>query len=237
MEIGFGDYMHPLFEDITKAYRRYMDEGQKEAEKEFAQWQRTFLKEVFQDAITDFYSAHTPTKYSRRGDMGSRTGGLYDLYALSDSNSETPLLDFDSSSLYNKANMHQGRKGYNGLFELVFVEGYHGGARTISPGKAKIWGKHPDGSTPYWRRRGFVRVLGRMHDYGKWGRAAKKTTPPKDLVETHLESKWPEMQDKYDELVKKYKDDKFEDFKTVEAQKIVNDYLMRALERIRGAVR
>ena len=235
--------MPQILDQLITEYNKAMDDADKEAEYEFAKWQSEFLKDTFNKAITKFYSAYPgggaePKKYKRQGSMSSETGGLYDLFELSNVNDSGAKLDFedDYHDVYSEAKMHSGRKGYNGLFQLVFVEGYHGGARTISPGKAKVWGKHPPGDDPYWRRRGFVRVLGRMHDYGKWGSPAAKSTPPKQLVQSGMADAFPEMLSEWNRVRKEYEDKKFEEYKATTAQKIINDWFDDILERIQRAV-
>ena len=181
---------------VTEELQKYLRNVVKETQNEYRSFQQQLIKDTFNDSISSFYGAYSPKKYKRHGNTSSHTGGLYDLINLDDGR-DYQFFEDDYSDIYSEANMHDGRKGYNGLFELVFVEGYHGGAKSISGSKAKVWGSHPSPGTPYWRRRGFVRALRRWHNYGKWGSAAKQTTPPKDLVIQGMDSVLPEMANEF----------------------------------------
>lgn len=208
----------------------YIENAVTDAEKEFAVWQREELRKTFNQSISEFYEAYSPTDYQRQGHgSGSEgSGGLYDLFELSNVNDTGAKMYFedDYSDIYSEANMHSGRKGYDGLFQLVFVEGYHGGARGISGNKWKVWGKHPSPGTPYWRRMAFVRAIGAYHRYGAWGYPAFKSTPPKELVQKNMSALHPEMDARYDETWDRKIDEHVEKYINEQAYPIVISYIL-----------
>lgn len=207
--------------EIASVFSNYVRDALKKAEKDFGKWQQIKIKSMFDKAIDKFYEDYTPISYERKE-------GLYALLNLPSGNENGAILKFsdDYSDLYDEESMHSGRKGYDGLFELVFVEGYHGGAKSISADKAKVWGEHPDGETPYWRRRGFVRALRRWHKYGRWGRPAKKAPKsPKDMMKQFMDDAMPEMQEFYLELSDAYVDRGFVEFCNKELDQIVSRWL------------
>ncbi len=218
---------------LTNSAAPYIERAIKGTRKEFGEWQKEKVKEVFNKAISEFYGAYPDPKYERRGNTDSETGGLYALYSLSGEDPYGAVMDFadDFSNIYDEANMHSGRKGYSGLFQLVFVEGYHGGSRSIKGGKAKVWGEHPNPGVPYWRRRGFVRALGRFHKYGKWGSPAFSSTPPKTLVKEHMTKFMPEMSDEYRAIRKRHSNEQFGSFVEEKAKPLIREYIQSVIIR------
>ena len=178
---------------IAGALPEYIDDWKSAAEmevelwseytySEFADYQYTAIEKIFQDAVTDFYNGYTPTVYNRRGDTGSKSGGLYDLFNPERNNYGVLVLNEPLyNELFDPSMMHGGRNGADvGLYSLVFVEGWHGGAKSIDEGKTKKYGKHPSPGTPYYRK---------PHPYYKhWGRQAKKeSVSPYEKIVNELE--------------------------------------------------
>lgn len=215
-----------------------LDSADKDAKREFGEWQKDHLRRVFNKSVTEFYSKYKPKGYNRRGDTSSETGGLYDLFELSGLDSDGVIMDFqdDYSELYNQARMHSGRKGYDGLYQLVFVEGYHGGSKSIADSKVDDWGAHPEPDVPHYRARGFAKKYHRFYKYARWGRRAEQSTPPKELVEENMSEFFPEMDEKWKSIKKEYEDKKFEEFLSTKAQDLINDFFGQYLDRIRKAV-
>lgn len=113
--------------------------------------------DIFNSVIESFYNSYTPRFYDRN----------YSLYSIYDpvENVFTP---------YNMTPYRDGYSGEDGLFQTVFMEGWHGGAKY---GDSTHWGDkilntpHPSPGTPYYRKpatgKGKYRVWGRMAEkYG-----------------------------------------------------------------------
>lgn len=177
---------------------------------EFGLWQQEKVRDLFNDVVTTFYSSYTPSKYTRQGDVGSKTGGLYEILDIqTDADGQVigtaPMYD----ELYNPAKMHPNRSGGDNLYQTVFVEGYHGGASSIGS-NADVWGEHPSPGTPYWRTGGFVKYsdsgVRKYHKYGKWGRRAVRSASPRSLMGSAMLGAEAEMDNKFYEIASKYND-------------------------------
>lgn len=178
---SLSDAYHSVLDQLYDVARRTVDviheeagKGIEKAYKEFGTYQRAYIQKRFNEYVSAFYSAYQPHKYRR-------TEGLYDVLSLN--TDEHGLVQYDLyDDLYDETRMHPDRSGNDSLFDIVFKQGYHGGAPSIAPGKSEIWGEHPDVGTPYYRRGGFVRYPGsskkKWHRYGRWGRRAVKTKSP-----------------------------------------------------------
>lgn len=190
-----------------------------DADKAYAVEQRELIKELFNESVTKFYNDYQPHgRNKRKGNTSSKTGGLYDLLALDDPTDGGLFESFedDYMDLYDKANMHSARKGASGesLFETVFIEGYHGGAKGIAPGKEEMWGRHPNPGIPYYRTYGYVKAYRRRYKYGKWGRAAFKSESAYKQMITKMDAVLPEMQKRFDEIEDEYFDGAVDVFMT-----------------------
>ena len=164
-----------------------------EAYKDIGEYYHKEIAKIFKDAVTDFYEAYTPTSYKRRGDTNTETGGLYELLEIKSNSFGVPLMSLYSSSfdgvedeVVNPMKMHPDRHGENSLYQTVFIEGWHGGAKGIAQSKVRKWGKHPDPGTPYYRKH--VYKKGVFVRFGAWGDRAEPSTPPSDLFILKLSS-------------------------------------------------
>jgi hypothetical protein len=82
------------------------------------------LTTAYNETIADFYNSYSPSFYERKGKNNS--GGLYDLLEIkTDKEKNTFTIGFDPSRLVSRT----GYSGEDGLYNLVFRLGYHGGAR------------------------------------------------------------------------------------------------------------
>lgn len=176
------------------------------AYKEFGEYQRQKIESIFNAAINAFYNAYSPKVYER-------TGGLYNL--LNMSMNEKGLVDYDSAiDLIDPNNMHPDRSGGDSLFETVFIQGWHGGARSIDSGKSAIWGTHPNTGDAYYRTRGLVTYpdtgVRKMHRFGKWGKIAYRSESPFQIFSSDLqaeESEGGEIHQKFMAICQKNWDD------------------------------
>ena len=164
-------------------------------QKQFGAYQKELIRDLFKESVTEFYNAYTPSLYDREGNVGSREGGLYDL--LDDDMFRIVGMDNGGIIEYNSQNgvydlvtpVLLGREGVN-IFNTVFKEGYHGGAKG-NPDSNGYCYRFPD---PY---------------YTNWGDEAYPSDPPADI----FEHKWISAEDgemavKFKEL----KDSEYADF-------------------------
>ncbi len=177
-----------LVDELLKAVNEELDEADKNTYTEYAAIESKKIKEIFDNAVTEFYNDYPNPKYKRRGDPGSKSGGLYDVFDSNYAKDEYGIFDDESdpwfNTLFNGASLlGDPERDYDGepLFQKVFMEGWHGGAESIAKGKTRMWRPHPSPGTPYYRARGLVhypRGIVKWHKYGKWGLKAKKSEAP-----------------------------------------------------------
>lgn len=181
--------------DYAEFYSQYMKrltakakaEVMKATEKTYAEYfmyVEKRVREIFNDAIQQFYADYSPALYDRS----------YSLYRLIqtkiESNGRGLSIWFEPSEM---TSMRSGYNGEDGLYDQVFRKGWHGGADKISPDKAERSGAHPQPGTPYWRT---------PHPlYTAWGRKAEEAeTSPLDnmrnMLEKYEKSEFPDMLNK-----------------------------------------
>ena len=115
------------------------------------------LYDIQQDVSNEFYSSYSPIEYDR-------TWSLYNALDVS-TNEEDITMSYE----FIPEDMTTYRSGYDGedgLYDLVFRQGWHGGAKSGD--------KHPSSGTPYWRKP--------IPFYSHWGRQAERApiTPLKN---------------------------------------------------------
>lgn len=200
-------YINELYDVANKAMDIFKQETEKGAEKayeEFGKYQKAYIQSKFNEYVSAFYSAYQPHKYKR-------TEGLYEVLSLE--TDEHGIVQYDSyDELFDETKMHPDRSGNDSLFDIVFKQGYHGGAPSIDSSKAEIWGEHPDPGTPYYRRGGYVKYPGsdkrKWHRYGRWGRRAVRTKAPYVMMYEWLsEAEGGEMFDAFKAMQEKHFND------------------------------
>lgn len=152
---------------------------------EFGQYQAKWIEDTFRQAVGTFYSSYDPGDYKRKY-------GLYEVLDLKyNENGTVKFTEPGYDDLYDGSKMHANRSGGNNLFNDVFIEGYHGGARSINANAAKIWGQHPNPGVPYYRKHGFVKLPGskkrKFIKYGLWGSPAIPTDSPYSLIADEID--------------------------------------------------
>lgn len=182
----------------------------RKAYEEFGLYQRRVITDLFNDAVINFYDSYTPKRYKRQGDVGKKSGGLFDVLDLK--TDETGRVIFNSDNgymdLYDRTALHSDRNG-GSLFENVFVNGYHGGSTKIAGSKESIWGAHPAPGVPYYRKPGFVTINGKRkwHIYGAWGkRAYVSESPQKYIYRNLIKAESGAMHDELYKLAHKHND-------------------------------
>lgn len=117
---------------IQTRYKKIIDESSDE----YLEILSTNYKSMFNKAVRDFYHDYSPSLYKRNY-------SLYDLLQIEYGSDDVGMYmrtwyESDNITTYRKQS-----EGKDGLFNTVFLEGWHGGAKS-GPG-------HPDIGTPYWR--------------------------------------------------------------------------------------
>lgn len=162
-----------LIDRVKDVAKEEFDKENKLAYKEFGEIQKEIIERIYRESVDTFYESYDPERYRR-------TKSLYNVLDIK-LDADTGMVISDDPTyedLYDESKMVTGRGGQS-LYQTVFVQGYHGGAASISGAKADVWGTHPSTGTPYYRRGGWVKYPGttgrKFHRYGKWGRQAVKT--------------------------------------------------------------
>lgn len=140
--------------------------------------------------ITKWYDSYSPIFYEPY-----RRGSLYKMFKV-ELDGRNLIVDIDGEGL-------DGLSRY--LYELTFMEGYHGGAKN---GTIKIKNEkgdvikeipHPSPKVPYWKTP--------FPYYTNWGRPAIKTFSPYNRIMLELSKEMEkidkEKQEEYDKLVNK----------------------------------
>lgn len=140
---------------IIEESKRQVEVARKETYKEyFPLLIKEGVEPSFYTAVDNFYSDYDPIIYGRNYSLGNILG--------------TEVGDDYAEISFEESNMTVFRNGNSGLYDLVFKEGWHGGAKS---GEG-----HPREGTPYWRR-GYVGGNGSFYSIG-WGRPAKRAPIP-----------------------------------------------------------
>lgn len=140
---------------IAPAMETIAEQAVEDGGKDFLNIANEKLHDLYKAAVDNFYLDYKPTFYKRAGDTASKTGGLYDLLIINNSDDGFDY-DFDSSSIPDRSG------DTDTLFVQVFQLGWHGGADRGA--------KHPQPGVPYWRKP--PAKPGIKYPYRNWGRPA-----------------------------------------------------------------
>lgn len=193
-------------EAVLAEYAPMLEDALETSLREYGAIEQETLSRIFTEAVQSFYDDYTPTRHTRHRSLFNLLDVKTDEYGQ--------VLSHDSLflDLYDRTKMTQGRKG-NDLFQTVFVEGWHGGAKGIAPDLEPYWGAHPNPGIPHYRRRGWAIAPGstkkRMYKYGRWGRRAEqaKTPIPEAVVAGFNAALAKELYDKEVEIITKHIDE------------------------------
>lgn len=119
--VFYKEYMDKLQEKAKQA----VAEAQKEAFAEYFGVAEKKIQSIYHKVITNFYQSYEPLFYERRDG-----GSLYKLLQIKRDNNSLSM-SFDPSKIlyrdgYAESSFSPGIKG--GLYDLVFRQGWHGGA-------------------------------------------------------------------------------------------------------------
>lgn len=176
---------------VNEIKRRALDtlrNAQKSAYAEFYAMYAEKLKQMFNDAIDDFYSDYPdPEFYERKK-------SLYKLLQIKvEKDGVTVWYEPDEMTTFRN-----GYSGEDGLYDQVFRKGWHGGADKIAKAKEGKYGVHPDTGTPYWRTP--------VPFYRRWGKkaAVAAISPLDDMKRRIDEYQEKEMQKDFNKIYSKY---------------------------------
>lgn len=129
---------------------------------------RQNVERIYSDVVESFYNDYSPVEYRRN----------YSLADLLQAEAGKDYLDlsFDTSRM---TPFRSGYRGVDGLFDQVFMKGWHGGANKGDYStfvrfngdmsyEQKVYTPHPAPGTPYWREP--------IPFYTNWGRPAEIAT-------------------------------------------------------------
>ena len=167
----------PKFKKEVKAkVKELKSKHSKEMAQAYGVVQAEKYKDAFNKAVFAFYDDYDPYIYVREGDPQKESGGLYDLYQ--------PTFDDDGLIIGTTSDggpnpmdlISNVGKMPDFIYELTFLEGWHGGAKTINDPTprdypASVWGAHPAKGRPVWRTWGWVTYPDgetKVHRYGSW---------------------------------------------------------------------
>lgn len=163
--------------NLINKKRKTIGDVRKKINKELDNRYVAEINKIIKRAINDFYGTFKPDFYKRK----------YSLRTMYKVTSENGNVNMTFKGSFSKVSH---RLDNEKIFDLVFMEGYHGGAKGIHPSKVESWGEHPSTGTPYWRRppKPWEDEEGKLHPpYTEWGRKAKQDESPMERIEKALE--------------------------------------------------
>ena len=190
-----------LVERLTDIVNEELDTAEEDAYKEYGEYETRRVREIFNEAVTEFYDAYPAgdgeLTYSRNGNPESETGGLYNILEITQDEYGMVVTEAAGyTDLFNPDKMHAGREGGGldggGLYEKVFIQGWHGGAAGTDHNNKTV-------STPHYRvPKGY---------YTYWGRKATRTTPPASIfAKNYQKADSKELQNEFDRLIEEHED-------------------------------
>ena len=175
------NYIHRVIEnegrfkaELSTVVEKRVNDVKPKIYREFGEYQQGLVNQIFNEAVDDFYSAYTPKIYERQFD-------LYRVLSLR-LNSYGEILNDTDEDFFDPINMHPDRRGhyhwdnaggFDSLFDLTFMSGYHGGAADSEDGT------HPLTGIPFYRT---------PHPYySHWGDGAVRSVAPFIHFRTRLD--------------------------------------------------
>ena len=161
--------------ELSSVIKQRLNKTKPEIFKEFGAYQQGLIKEIFNKAVDDFYGAYSPKIYERQYD-------LYKVLSLK-LNQYGEVINGTYEDFFDPTDMHPDRRGnyhwenaggFESLFDLTFMSGYHGGAGNSNDDT------HPLPGVPFYRT---------PHPYySHWGDGAIHSTPPFITFKTELDA-------------------------------------------------
>ena len=143
---------------IIKRFQRYGSKIISEADEKLALMQYNKAKKICKSAVDSYYNDYDPMKHGKY----RRKYSLYEAYHVGIRGKKFvfELGDELMTSRHRVSNEY--------IYEMMFQEGWHGGANKIAEDKIDRWLPHPDPGVPYWRYPGKPR--GNMERWERWNR-------------------------------------------------------------------
>lgn len=151
---------------------------------EFGEYQQAKVEELFRSAVNQFYAAYRPAYYERNFSLYNALEYEPDEYGIVDDQ-----IDNDSLFSWDGVSSFERGGGSHGLFDLVFMEGWHGGAAGID-------------------RRGDVRTSPHYRTpegfYYNWGKQAVNTESPHDIAMRNIHGAESMMDYEFEKIAERY---------------------------------
>lgn len=172
-----------------------------EISEKYADDLREKLNIIAESTIEDFYDDYTPSGYRRVYDM-------YNTYKINVELDEFEIvwdIDYDP----NYMQYHGGLNDY--LFDIVFMQGWHGGADQ-GPG-------HPQPGIPWYRNMALINQSGENYDnydpHIFWLRRAERSAAPYEVMIDKIDKYIDQWERQYVDEVKDFLKKKLKEFKVI----------------------
>ena len=196
----FADLAHDLnnaldtlVEKLVVIANNELDIADENAYREYGPIEKAKIKEIFDQAVDEFYDSYSPQYYDRNRSLYNILDIQEDEYGMA----ATEAAGY--TDLFNEDNMTKVTKARDGssLYDLVFMQGWHGGATGTDRNGMSV--SSPHYRTPYpgdsSLKKGYIR----------WGRqAARSTAPAKVFSRRYEAADSGELQQIFDSLVDKH---------------------------------
>ena len=180
-----ADWIDDYITNLKKEAEEKIQDALKETKKEFLPMSEKKIKNIYHSVIEDFYSGYNRHFYTPRG-------SLYNLLECK-SDDEYIYISFNPSKIASRT----GYSGEDGLYQSVFREGWHGGAK-FGEGAYYPWRKPP---TPY---DGAIKPWENLRPFG-WGSAIKSSISPlQDFINRFNEYQDGEFESDFRKIWDKY---------------------------------
>ena len=191
MEVGYDDLSSYISATLLDKVLRLRDRIIEEAETkkpevidniylEFGEYQQKLISDIFTEAIDHFYGSYDPFFYQRNE-------SLYNILDMHPDEYGAFMDDITDEMIFNKSNVTAFERGggSEGLYDRVFVGGYHGGATGVDH-RGDERG-YPSYREPY------PGLSEKTDQYGpggffRWGKPAKHSESPHDEIMMKIQS-------------------------------------------------
>ena len=171
---------------------------------EFGTYQQEEVEKLFREAVDEFYAAYSPIFYARSYSLYNALEFEPDEYGIVDDQ-----IDDDGLFKANGVTPFERGGGSEGLFEHVFMQGWHGGASGTDHRGESV-------SSPHYRTPNEY--------YTYWGRPAYRSTSPHDLAMRKIRGAEGRMDNEFERIARQRIDIFAEDL-TNRASQIVSEVL------------
>lgn len=193
-----SDFYNKYIEKLQKKAKEAVEIAQKEAFAEYFEVAEKKIHELYQNTIIDFYADYTPSSFYKRRDS---------LKNLLQTERSKSYLEgwFDPSKIsyrngYSESSTSDGVEG--GLYDIVFRQGWHGGAMVNGSMLYPVGGKPYDGKYDGGRCRPYE---DRSYKYGWTPAKRAPISPLDDFLQRLNEYQKEEYQRDFEKIWNKHK--------------------------------